>query len=98
MCAQPRRNRPVTTLLLIRHAACEQMSERLYGRTVAAALSAEGRAQARQLGEFLSHDNLCAIHSSPRDRARDTATAIAVPHGITVQVDPSLDEADFGAW
>jgi broad specificity phosphatase PhoE len=88
----------VTTLLLIRHAACEQMSERLYGRTVAAALSPAGRVQARQLGEYLSHDSLCAIHSSPRDRARDTATAIAVPHSITVQVDAALDEVDFGEW
>jgi broad specificity phosphatase PhoE len=88
----------VTTLLLIRHAACEQMSERLYGRTVAAPLSTAGRDQARRLADQLSHDALALVCSSPRERARDTATAIAAPHGLTVQVDASLDEVDYGAW
>jgi broad specificity phosphatase PhoE len=88
----------VTTLLLIRHAACAQMSERLYGRKVAAPLSEAGRNQARLLAETLFHEKLDAVYSSPRERARDTAAAIAAPHRLVVEVDESLDEIDFGAW
>jgi broad specificity phosphatase PhoE len=88
----------VTTLLLIRHAACAQMSERLYGRKVAAPLSDAGRDQARLLGETLFHEKLDAVYSSPRERARDTAAAVAAPHRLVVEVDETLDEVDFGTW
>jgi broad specificity phosphatase PhoE len=88
----------VTTFLLIRHAACAQMSERLYGRTVAAPLSSEGCEQARRLGLRLAREPLTLVHSSPRERARDTAAVIAAGHGLAVQVDAALDEVDFGEW
>jgi broad specificity phosphatase PhoE len=88
----------VTTLLLIRHATCAQMSERLYGRKVAAPLSEVGRNQARALGETLFREKLDAVYSSPRERARDTAAAIAAPHRLLVEVDETLDEVDFGVW
>jgi ribonuclease H / adenosylcobalamin/alpha-ribazole phosphatase len=88
----------VTTLLLIRHAACAQMSERLYGRKVSAPLSEAGRDQARVLAETLFREKLDAVFSSPRERARDTAAAIAAPHRLVVEVDETLDEVDFGAW
>jgi broad specificity phosphatase PhoE len=85
-------------LLLIRHAACEQMSERLYGRKLAAPLSAAGREQARRLGETLAEAPLDAVRASPRERALDTAIAIAAPHHLPVEKDVALDEIDFGAW
>jgi broad specificity phosphatase PhoE len=88
----------VTTFLLIRHAACAQMSERLYGRAVAAPLSSEGREQTRRLGQTLTNEPLTQVRSSPRERARDTAAVIAARHGLVVQVDAALDEVDFGEW
>jgi broad specificity phosphatase PhoE len=88
----------VTTFLLIRHAACAQMSERLYGRTVAAPLSSDGRQQARRLGQSLARERLTQVRASPRERTRDTAAVIAARHRLEVHVDPALDEIDFGEW
>ena len=88
----------MTMLLLIRHATCEQMSERLYGRTVTAPLSPVGREQAAQLAAQLSRDSLAAVYASPRERARDTASAIASPHRLPVRIAHSLDEVDYGGW
>lgn len=86
------------TLLLIRHAAHEQLGQVLSGRTAGVPLSEAGRAQAAALGERLAHEPLAAIHSSPVDRARATAAAIARASGAAVEVAAALDEIDFGAW
>jgi len=39
-----------------------------------------------------------AIYSSPLLRARQTAEAIAKPHGLLVQIADSLTEVDVGLW
>ena len=36
--------------------------------------------------------------SSPLERARETAAAIAEPAGLPVEIDPALIEIDFGDW
>lgn len=41
---------------------------------------------------------LLKVVSSDLRRARDTALAIAAPHGLSVEVTPALRELDFGAW
>jgi probable phosphoglycerate mutase len=38
------------------------------------------------------------VQSSPRERARETAAAIAAPHVLPVEVVPALDEIDLGRW
>ncbi len=46
----------------------------------------------------LAHENLTEIQTSPRERARATAEAVASATGAPVTVNEALDEIDFGAW
>lgn len=61
-------------------------------------LSAEGRAQAERVADALAGRPLAAVLSSPQPRARETAAPIAARHGLAVEIEPGLDELDFGAW
>jgi broad specificity phosphatase PhoE len=70
----------------------------LQGRRTDPPLSEEGRGQARQTGEFLAGFPLSAVYSSPLLRARQTAEAIAEPHGLAVEVVDDFIEIDVGAW
>jgi len=86
------------TVLLIRHAAHGHLGHTLSGRTPGVPLSAEGRAQASALAERLAATPLAAVLTSPVDRARATAAALAAPHGLAPEVAAGLEEIDFGAW
>jgi broad specificity phosphatase PhoE len=86
------------TILLIRHAAHSHLGHTLSGRTPDIALSDAGRSQAEALAERLSRSALDAIHTSPVQRAQETAQAIAGPDALTTQVVDALDELDFGDW
>lgn len=102
-CASGPAEKAPTTLtaqiLLIRHAAHAHLGHILSGRTPGIALSEPGRAQAMELARRLSAEPVAAIHSSPVQRARETAQAIAEAHqGIAVTTAPALDELDFGDW
>jgi probable phosphomutase (TIGR03848 family) len=88
----------MTTLLLVRHAECDGMGRRLNGRREGVRLTEAGRAQAAALAERLATIHLAAVITSPLERARETARAIAAPHGLTVEEDRSLVEIDFGRW
>jgi probable phosphoglycerate mutase len=61
-------------------------------------LNAEGRRHAHALGATLRPLRLSAVYSSPRERARETAQAIAVASDLTSGVVDELDEIDFGEW
>ena len=41
---------------------------------------------------------LAAIVTSPLERCRETAEAIAADHGLTPEIDPAFIELDFGDW
>lgn len=86
------------TILLIRHAAHAHLGKILSGRLAGIALSATGRAQAEALGATLGRDGITRIQSSPVQRARETAAAIAGPRGLAVETADALDEIDFGDW
>lgn len=88
----------MTTLLLIRHATCDPVGVRLAGRAPGISLNAAGRAQAESLARRLSGVSLTAVYSSPLERARETAEAIASPRGLGVELVEGLIEWDFGAW
>lgn len=88
----------MTCLLLVRHAAHDNVGGFLAGRLDGVGLGADGRAQAARLGERLRCEEIGAVHASPRARTQETAAAIAAPHGLTVQTTPLLDEIDFGLW
>lgn len=86
------------TVHLVRHAAHADLGQRLSGRTPHVPLSAAGLAQAARLGLRLACEKIAAIHSSPLERARATAAAIAARLGIGIEVAPALNEVDFGRW
>ena len=88
-------------LYLVRHGATANnraKPPRLQGRRTDPPLSDEGLAQARQTGKFLADSPLDAVYSSPLLRARQTAEAIAEPHGLAVEVVEDLIEVDVGVW
>jgi len=88
-------------LYLVRHGATENnraKPPRLQGRRTDPGLSVEGLDQARQTGRFLAACRLDAVYSSPLLRARQTAEAIAEPHGLSVQRVDELIEVDVGQW
>jgi probable phosphoglycerate mutase len=84
-------------LLLIRHALVDACGQFLAGRMPGIHLNAEGRRQAVQLAEELRHIPIRAIYTSPRTRARETASALRLPER-PVHVVAELDEVDFGDW
>lgn len=89
----------MTTFFLIRHAAQDDVSSRLAGRAPGAILGEAGRLQARRLGERMRDEGLEQIHTSPRERAVETAETVAQACGLgPIAVADALDEVDFGAW
>lgn len=87
-----------TTILLIRHAPHPLVGTILCGRAAGVALDAAGRAQAARLGAALARHPPDALYTSPRERARDTAHAIAESCRIRLLREDAFDEIDFGAW
>ncbi|MFZ5832123.1 MAG: histidine phosphatase family protein [Planctomycetota bacterium] len=88
-------------LYLIRHGATANnvaVPPRLQGRRSDPPLSTEGCEQARRTAEALASAGLARVISSPLQRARQTAEAVAAPHGIEVEIDDALIEIDVGAW
>lgn len=86
------------TILLIRHAAHAQLGHILSGRLPGIALSDAGARQAAALADSLSGVPLSAIHSSPIQRAHETAVAIARGRDVGIEAKHALDEVDFGRW
>lgn len=88
-----------TTILLVRHAAHDHLGRILSGRMPDIPLNAAGCAQARALGRRLASTPLAAIYTSPVQRARETAAAIAeAADGHAPATADALDEIEFGAW
>lgn len=61
-------------------------------------LTPAGERQATRLAERLSDTRLDAVHTSPRERARRTAEAVATRAGAPLEIVDALDEIDFGDW
>ena len=85
-------------LLLIRHGPTATTGKVLYGRMPGLSLTAEGREGARRMGEALKDVPLAAIYTSPLERARETADAVAEGRRLVPQVHPGLNEIDYGDW
>jgi broad specificity phosphatase PhoE len=80
-------------LLWVRHGEPERIAP---GRGVPAdpALTDLGREQARRLGDWLAHEKIDAVVSSPLRRAIETAEPIAAAHGLEVEIIDALIEYD----
>ena len=61
-------------------------------------LSDEGRRQAYRVAVRLARERLTAVYASPRERAQETAQAIADAAGLSVETAPDLDEIEIGGW
>ena len=88
----------MSRFLLIRHAAVELAANIIGGRSPGIHLSAGGHEQARRLVMTLRAESIRAIYASPRERARETAQAIAEERRMPVEIAPELDEIDYGDW
>lgn len=88
----------MTRFLLIRHGLTDAVDNYLSGTAAGTPLNATGRAQVRLLVERLQHVPMSAVVSSPLERTKDTADAIAQSHGLPVEVMPAFIEFEVGAW
>lgn len=88
-----------TTLYLLRHAAHDDVGRYLAGRAPGVSLGPDGLAQAERLGARMVREPFDSLYSSPRERARQTARAVAEARGgMAVETVEALDEVDFGSW
>ncbi len=85
-------------LFLLRHAETDWNRERRYQGWQDIPLCEAGRIQAEAAARRLSGARLAAVWSSPQQRARDTAAAIASPHGLEVHTHEAFKEMGFGPW
>jgi probable phosphomutase (TIGR03848 family) len=91
----------MATLILVRHGrTTANASGTLAGRTRGVLLDEAGQGQAARAGERLAGVPLAAIVSSPLERCRQTAKAIAAAHPAApgVRTDRAITECDYGDW
>ena len=78
---------------VVRHGEVHNPESILYGRQPGWRLSERGLAMAEAVANWSKDLSLGAIHSSPLERAQQTATPISVAHGISIKSDDRLIEA-----
>ena len=88
----------MTRVYLVRHATHGLVDKALAGRMEGVHLSDEGRAQAARLGRHFTSLPVDRLLSSPLDRCRETAQAVAAGCGRHVEIEAALNEIDCGAW
>ena len=89
-----------TTILLVRHGTTATTGRVLPGRAPGLHLSERGRAEATELADRLatSRRRPGALYTSPLERARETASALAKSLQLRPVVERGLNECDFGDW
>ena len=88
-----------TTTVLLRHGETPLSAERRFAGRGDIPLTETGRLQAKAAAQRLAaRGDVDLIVSSPLQRARLTAEAVAAATGAAVQVDDGWIEADFGEW
>jgi len=91
----------VTVVLLVRHGLTAGTGHVLTGRTPGIPLDDRGREQAAALAARLAEVRLDAIVTSPLDRCRQTAEAIAAARDgepLPVKEDGQFAEVNYGDW
>lgn len=96
----PRAPRPRPTLVLfVRHGQTPTTGKVLPGRAPGLHLSDAGKAQAQAAaGAIATLKSVDAVYSSPLERARETAAAIATARNLKVIPERGLLELDIGDW
>ncbi len=85
-------------LIVVRHGRTAWNADGRFQGLTDIPLDATGRAQAAGLARALASEHVDGIVTSNLSRARETAEAIAAPHGLEPQIDPQWRELHFGAW
>jgi len=89
----------VSTVILLRHGrTTANAGGVLAGWTPGVQLDESGAAQVAAVGERLARVPLAAVVSSPLERCRQTADAVAAGRELEVQTDERLGEARYGDW
>ena len=83
-------------ILWVRHAEPERI-ESGTGVPANPSLTERGHEQAQRLAEWLAHEHVDAVLSSPQRRAIETAAPVAAAHALTVEVADGLVEYDVQA-
>ena len=79
-----------TTFYFVRHGESEGNAARIFTGQTDSPLTERGRRQAEAVATELARVKVDRIVSSDLSRTRDTAEAIAKPHGIRVEIVPEL--------
>jgi len=82
----------LTKLLLVRHGETVWNHVSRYQGHTDVELSDTGREQARLLAKRLSTEKIKAVYSSDLKRAYETASILAAPHQLKVQVAEDLEK------
>jgi broad specificity phosphatase PhoE len=86
-----------TRIILVRHGQTDwNVERRVQGGGSNPPLNDAGRQQAENIAMRLAHEDVSAIYSTPLQRGRDTARAIARHHGLEVTTEPALREIEAG--
>ena len=85
-----------TRIDLVRHGHVENPLRKVYGRLPGWTLSAAGRQQAAEVARHLKGRPIVHVYTSPLERARETADAIAAACQAPVSVDDGLIESTLG--
>ncbi|MFY9140392.1 MAG: alpha-ribazole phosphatase [Thermacetogeniaceae bacterium] len=88
----------MTKLLLVRHGETIWNHVSRYQGHTDVELSDTGREQARLLADRLRSEKIKAVYSSDLKRAYETASILAAPHQLKVQIAEELREINFGVW
>src|SRR4051812_38474835 len=94
---------PVTTLVLVRHGATELTASKRFSGGLASSnpgLTDEGRAQVREVAEWLSPigDAVDVVVTSPVRRTRESAEILAERLDVPLVEEPGFAEMEFGTW
>ncbi len=85
-------------MLLARHGLTDLTGPVLAGWTPGVHLSEAGRKQAEALAGRIAEVRLDAVVSSPLERCRETAAAVAEGRDLAVEVDERFGECGYGEW
>ncbi len=85
-------------LLLIRHGETDWNATLRYQGQGGVPLNAQGRAQARRVGERLARYGATALYTSDIARASETAAIVGELTGLASEPMPDLREIDVGQW
>jgi probable phosphomutase (TIGR03848 family) len=84
--------------LLIRHATTDLVGRAIAGRAPGVHINDCGEREVERLARHLADVQVAAVYTSPLERTRETAAALARDRGLTPHVLDALNEIDFGEW